>query len=382
MIDLIAYAIMALAVTAAGAMVVLAVLHVMWMRRVANRVEESIGHMEKILEGQSLRGSLHTLSGGTEFNPLVPPLSIHFEEARNQLAIFGAVGRIGEQWLLDHRFEYYGQFIIEELGYEQVRCYLSPDQKLIASIRCPHDAEEAYVEFCYDLGDGQLGGVANPPASTVPLADSASGRFFDGSIKDSPQLLASMHEVAIELTDAQPTNLIPRHRDAIARCYEEAHRQEMLQRLSNGGITKQEIRDTLSQQGQIASEDEITEIHGHWQQAIDAHVVEHSPRSKNQFYAGRPLMVVHSQSSAEHLKDRLESTLQQVEDLRESLLDETFSPMQELKSMLEQFSPREAIARFRPLLPKETRFQLIDQTSTPIEADVYVLAASDGNSHS
>ena len=47
--------------------------------------------------------------------------------------------------------------------------------------------------------------------------------------------------------------------------------------------------------------------------------------------------------------------------------------MDELKTLLRLFKPREAIARFRPLLPESQRFSLIDQLRTPVEADLYLV---------
>jgi len=49
----------------------------------------------------------------------------------------------------------------------------------------------------------------------------------------------------------------------------------------------------------------------------------------------------------------------------------------ELESLLRLFSPREAIARLRPLLPESFRFNLVDQLRKPVEADLYLLPFSE-----
>ena len=57
--------------------------------------------------------------------------------------------------------------------------------------------------------------------------------------------------------------------------------------------------------------------------------------------------------------------------------DELGATLDDLQEMLTHFSPREALARFRPLLEQPVRYTKIDQLSFPFEADLYLLSSLD-----
>ena len=118
------------------------------------------------------------------------------------------------------------------------------------------------------------------------------------------------------------------------------------------------------------SKAEIELIQHDWQDAIEQFLVEQSPKGAEYFDDDAEVIAVHDGSLSKFLFDRFcdfyegESEIEPQELLR---------IMNELQTLLQLFKPREAIARFRPLLPESLRFSLIDQLRKPVEADLYLL---------
>ncbi|MFK7735616.1 MAG: hypothetical protein AB8B50_06300 [Pirellulaceae bacterium] len=370
MTTFLAYAIILLGCATIFTALVLGSVYFLWVRRLSQKLQDSIHAMDHLISNNqdwTEKRRTHRI----DFNPLVPPMTIFLEEAKNQISLFGKVGRVAERWLLENGFRFEGQFLIEELGYEQLRCYVAQDRNMLVSVRIPPYAEEAYIEFCMDLGEGAVAGIANPPASTLSPPGEATSQFLPGSVAEDPSLLPRMYHIAAELVEREDVHPFAFGRSAIADFYESAHGSEMLRRLEAGGISKEEVLQTLKTQGWVGSEAEVRGLRGQWQQAIDAHLLEFSPNGLNHQHSGQRVLIVHDSSLVEHIEDTLREVLESLAPSSPSTAREVLGS--ELEELFERFTPREAIARFRALLPNTARYQLIDQISNPIEADVYAL---------
>jgi hypothetical protein len=143
----------------------------------------------------------------------------------------------------------------------------------------------------------------------------------------------------------------------------------MSSRISEGGVSEQEIREALLRQGLRPTIAQIGLIQRQWQAAIEDYLLEFSARGKNFRYKGDPVLVVHDGSLGTYISSQLHCCLlKRLSDPREASL-----LCRELEQMLVRFNPREAISRFRPLLPAEWRFELVDQIRRPVAADIYRL---------
>ncbi len=309
--------------------------------------------------------------GGEADASLVPPMSIHLESPRRPMELL-PVEKDAVEWLKRHGFQPCGMFVIEELGFEVMVTLTSPDRRVVAAVRRPSNGDESYVEFCFDLGDGRRGGVSNPPPETVRLSHDAVGKHFDGSLaEDLDSLLTRMWDACQRLLEEHQVRPIdPERVDAF---YEEAHWNEMQYYIQRGGLSAEEIRAVLSAQGNEPTAEEIDQVQAEWQEAIEFHLIDFSSRGLEYYYEGGDVLIVYDGSVASYLMDRMRNFLADVpldDGLRESQILES---LKELEALLQRFSPRDAVARFRALLPPSARYRLIDQINTPVEADLYLL---------
>lgn len=358
-----------------GALVVLALLFVVIAyiavsRRLKRRMGETMRELETMLSDTIDATDFTELDRWSD-ESRVPPMHIHlFPSDGDPLEEDPLYQRI-DQWLLEHRFAPLGDYTIDELD-EELRIYLNEDRTLVAAIRNAADPEEAYVEFCFDLGNGQRGGVSNPPDTTLQLPAGSVGRHFRGDLRENFELLSQMWLEAVELLDAQqasqPVQLVDA--DHIEDFYEDAHAVEMECRIRAGGVTEEEVRASFSAQGITPTDNDIAEIQEQWQSAIEDHLLDCSERAQNFHDEGSEILVVYDRSVKSYLLSRMQDFLEQHSDEN---LSEIADMRTELEELLSRFAPRDALARFRPLLPKDLRYKLVDQLRHPIEADFYAL---------
>jgi hypothetical protein len=129
----------------------------------------------------------------------------------------------------------------------------------------------------------------------------------------------------------------------------------------------------------VCSPAEVAAIRLRWQRAIDRHILTYSRcgASDANFEADH-LIVVHDSSLPEHLQNRLQTAVLQDPSVHTDRTCRalTTSTLTELDQLLDRFSPREAIARLRPLVGDELQLILEEQLSVPVGADIYRISAS------
>lgn len=358
------------------ACVALAIAYCLVASRLTRRMRETVAEIENIVQHRLASVVSSPADYGSD-SIYVPPMRIHLEAV--QAECWPQLSGVDEvdHWLRAHQFQPVGEFSIPALANEQLKTYLADDGLLVAALRhSPHesagdDEGDYYLEFCCDLGDGRRGGVSNPPLATVQLPEDAVGRHFHGTLQNNPSLLSQMWLEAKEIVD-QHVVFAVRAAD-IPRFFEEAHAAEMDVHLQAGGLSESLIRDSLAAQGQAADADDIAAIESAWQTAIDQHLLACSRRSQIAAELGQPLLVVHQKSAQRHLLRQLDQLLTDMDRLEQA---RWLNAKQELTTLLERFTPRDAIARLRPLLPARARYELIEQIEKPLAADVYRLAAA------
>lgn len=354
------------------AVVALAIAYVIMSRGIQRKMRSTVSEMELAVSGALAEKQLAVVGPA-----VIPPMRIHLEPMPNEIGAMGAIGQRVGAWLTEHGFDFAGNFLIEELLGEQLQVYVSRDRRMVGALRCPNGCDEPYMEFCFDLGDAQRGGVSNPPDATLQLPAEAVGRFHRGRLSESFELLSQMWLEASELIDehhVQPVEL-----GEVPAFFEDAHAAEMDCRIANGGVSELEIREALIAQGIEPDTTDVEEIQEQWQVAIELHLLDFSSRAMNHYASGSDVLIVYDGSVGSYLMNRLRDRLDDFEDLdpqREISREDVLESLGELRVLLSRFSPREAIARFRPLLPLALRYDLIDQLKHPVEADFYLLRAS------
>lgn len=299
--------------------------------------------------------------------PVIPPMSIFLESIDRKWHVADELCRQIDRWMKLHQFERIGYYSIEELDGEELCVYLSQDRLLVAAVRMSRDSSEPFVEFCFDLGQGDRGGTSNPPNSTIrPPADSV-GCHFEGRLTGNPNLLYQMYLRALQLVEKyKPLPVAPQR---IAEFFEEAHASEMALRVTCGGITELEIQEVLQRQGVSPTTTEVAWIQRQWQSAIEDYLLEFSACGKSRKMDGQRILIVHEGSIPSYLRTILQPViLASTTDWQEAEL-----LSREFEQMLNRFAPREAVARFRPLLPSKDCFHLVDQISRPVSGDVYAV---------
>jgi hypothetical protein len=385
-------------IIALGVMVALSCLTLLvgyyWLsQRLRKRIAEVRALESLVLRFQHPRSLLET----EQVREHVPPMEIRLVRSPatpdDQL-----IARI-DHWLREHSFTYLGSFMIRPMD-ELLFTYLNQDRTLVAAIREANRADRIYVEFCFDLGEGQRGGISNPPLDTLPLSNPSStcpsqsaascdsaapynpaideptvaavGRYLQGNIREDFTLLSRLWLEAVELIDSEEVASRLQTIDPldINLFYEEAHRHEMRQRVQTGGISEFELRASFAAQGIEATPGDIAEIQSAWQIAIQAHWIGCSARARDHLQEGGEVLAVSDSSLDRFLFERLSSFLSSQPQLDRSQLGNNLA---ELRNLLSRFSPRDALARFRPLLPIQLRYRLIDQIHHPLPVDFYML---------
>jgi hypothetical protein len=344
------------------------VLYFVVARRIALRVRQSLRDFEAMQVGAIDADDFHSIEdeAGSEFD--VPPMRIHLERASPAIWMGENGVEEGSKWIQKSGFEFVGDFLIEELPESRLKVFLSDDRWLVATIRQDCASDPAYVEFCFDLGHNQRGGVSNPPNATVPLPDGAIGEHFQDDFYEGVHVLPKMLERARELAEEHAAVKVDL--DKIEEFFEVAHAAEMDMRIERGGLTAEEIRLALEHDQQSVSKAEIEVIQRDWQDAIEQFLVEQSPKGAEYFDENGEVIAVHDGSLSSFLFDRFCDFYKCESEIEP---EELVRIMCELETLLRLFKPREAIARFRPLLPESLRFSLIDQLRKPVEADLYLL---------
>jgi hypothetical protein len=353
-----------------GAVVVLGIAAILMLyfivaRRITRRVRQSLHEFESLQQSAIDADYFRELGG--EFK--VPPMRIHLKSAPPDIWA-GSENWVAEaaQWIESHSFDLVGSFILEERPESQLKVFLSDDQRLVAAIRRDNPAAEAYVEFCFDLGENQRGGVSNPPDATVPLPEDAIGEHFHVGLSEGLHILPKMLQRAREL--AEEHGALKVQRTEIEEFFEAAHAAEMDARIERGGLTAEEIQVAFDNDQQSASPSEIEEIQWDWQEAIEHFLVEQSAKGAECADENGEVVAVHDGSLSFYLYRRFGDFYETESEIEPEDLQRT---LHELETLLRLFKPREAIARFRPLLPESLRFNLVDQLRKPVEADLYLL---------
>ncbi|HBE67672.1 MAG TPA: hypothetical protein DDW52_05935 [Planctomycetaceae bacterium] len=338
---------------------VLAAVYLVIAQRIAARMNAAVREMESILADAAP-------SRFASYLPGIPPLEIRlaptaeFESILNPRELSAA--QIVQSRLEQLSFRFIGDYVSSYEG-EQIRCLLSDDNALLATLRRPAE-EEVYLEFCIDLGEDGAAGVANPPSGTIAPTDTTRGRHFSVGLVANPGIVNEMWLAAKDLLDSHKyCEITP---ESVASFFERSHASEVAYRLESGGVTSQEIEAAFSAHGKVASREDIQVIQQRWQRAIDRHILAETGGR----VAARRVLVVHDSSTPEHLlhqlRRMLDISLEEWPEFEEEYGDQ-------LVAMLRLFSPREAMARFRPYLPAELRFEMLTSVDVPIAADLYTL---------
>ncbi len=360
--------------TTIGAIVVLGiaiifVLYFIVARKITLRVRQSLREFEAMQgEGAIDADYFRSIEEGSDSEFDVPPMRIHLRRASPVIWMNESGVEEGAKWIRSHGFEFVDDFLIEELPASRLKVFLADDRILVAAIRQDQADDPAYVEFCFDLGDNQRGGVSNPPNATVPLPGGAIGEHFNDDFREGVHILPRMLARARGLAEENAALKIDR--ENIEAFFELAHAAEMDMRIERGGLTAEEIRLALEQDQQSVSKAEIEVIQRDWQNAIERFLVEQSPKGAEYIDESGEVVAVHDGSLSTYLLNRF-SDFYKSEDKVES--EDILRILGELETLLRLFKPREAIARFRPLLPESMRFSLIDQLRNPVAADLYLL---------
>ena len=356
-----------------GAIVVLGiavviVLYFVVARKITLRVRHSLRDFEAMRGGAIDADYFRSIEDEEDSEFDVPPMRIHLKRASPGIWLSENGVEEGAKWILNNGFEFVGDYLIEELPGSRLKVFLSDDRWLVATIRQDRGDDPAYVEFCFDLGNNQRGGVSNPPNATVPLPDGAIGEHFHDDFYDGVHILPRMLERARVLAEENAELKVDREK--IEEFFEAAHAAEMDMRIERGGLTAEEIRLALAHDQQSVSKAEIEVIQRDWQDAIEQFLVEQSPRGAECFDENGEVIAVHDGSLSTFLLDRFCDFYEGESEIEP---EDLLRIMGELETLLRLFKPREAIARFRPLLPESMRFSLIDQLRKPVEADLYLL---------
>ncbi len=335
-------------------------------RRVSHKLEAPLEDLEKL--------SQQSPSASGVGESCVPPMRIHLEFTEDDLGQFGSRGAMAEHWLRGKEFRFLGQFVIEEMQDEQLRGFAHQESSVLALIRFPYDAGQPYVEFSTLLSEDELAGVANPPRKTLQLPEDAPGEYFFEDL--SIDLLNRMWEATAAILLTHSVLPVPQDQVAFAELFERAHAAELDYRMERGGLSSSEIEETFAQQGIVASSFDIDAIQQQWQVAIEKHLMDFSSKASNCYYSGRQVLIVYEGSQHRYLLSRLGELLGRLDSIPKIQQEQLLASFAELRQMLDSFSPREAMARFRAHLPREMRYDLIDQLQVPLEADCYVLPSS------
>lgn len=333
-------------------------LQVTWARRSAIRLETRLSEFQH---------RLVAIESRLELRPVIPPMSIFLEPIEHRWHVVDELCRRIDDWMIQRKFARIGYFRIEELEGEELCAYLSADCSLVAAVRMASDTTEPFVEFCFDLGDGERGGTSNPPNSTIRPATDAIGCHFEGKLSFDFTLIDQMYLKAVELMGSQQTMTIEPER--IAQFFEEAHIAEMSCLVRCGGITDGAIRDVLRRQGILATDHIVGLIQRQWQQSIEDYLLEYSARGRNCQVAGQRVLVVYQGSVAGYLVDQLQPLI----TCSSPVVSRCDELNHQLRAMLDRLDPREAVSQFRSMLPARHRLELVDQLMRPIPADVYAL---------
>lgn len=358
--------------------VVLAIFYVLLVRKVTLRIKRSLRDLEQldsdVLESHFRRLGKDVPTENDDFDDEnfddefddaeatsdVPPMRIHLLSIDHFEQVFQDEVNLVTNWMRKHGFELIGDYRIPELGNTELRAFISSDQRVVAALRTLD--YEPYVEFCFDLGKGLRGGVSNPPTATIPLPMDAVGSHLVVDLSDEG--LTKMHQLARTLAEQHEANIVDRNR--IVSFFEEAHSTEMDARIQRGGLSEAEIQQSLSNYGSYETRD-VQAVQNDWQTAINHFLIRQSNKVTSRTNEESNVLVVYDASLARLLLDRIRTVYGQLQT------QELTAKLDELESMLKRFSPREAIARFRPLLPENMRYDLIDQLKKPVEADLYLM---------
>lgn len=356
-----------------GTVVVLAIgtimlIYFVLLRRLKGKVRQQMEQFEAMVSDTVDARRVRTIDRTATTDP-VPPMDIslvpyYIEQERVDA---DPLNQRIDRWLRKMGFKQIGFFEIQEL--EEIICtYIDREQTLLASIRDMESDNEMFVEFCFDLGDCRRGGVSNPPHNTLPLPPDAVGRFFPGNLRDDFSLMDQMYAEARSLMSQH--SIEPIDPNYVDEFYECAHAAEIEARIEAGGISEDEIRATLSAQGGNVKDSEVASIAREWQYRVDDYLLDYAESAQDLSNEGDDILVVHDRSGKIFLTDRMV----------EFLIDRGFNDREqllklkgELADLLQRFTPRDAIARFRPLLPNELRYRLVDQIQDPLPADFYAL---------
>ncbi len=337
------------------AIVVVLVMYYLLVRRVRNRVRQSLREFEDLNVGSIDAAIAREGDSAGELCFEVPPMRIHLREASHE--IWGADAAVLEAtcWIRAKGFEFISDYLIDEAPEARLRVFLSEDQLLVATIR--QDSQE----LCRMSSSVLTWAIIGVAVSAIrPIPPSRSRRMRSASTFTTTSMMAC---ISCRRCLREPVSLLRsmvRGEWTLMRFVHSSrrpHAHEMDARIERGGLTIDEIRSTLEHSRQAVSPAEIEEIQWTWQDAIDRFLVD---QSRKRFDDADEWLAVHDGSLSTYLYDRLSKYYSEV--LR--IDSEEFARVsQELKTLLELFQPREAIARFRPLLPSEIRINLVDQTS-------------------
>ena len=270
-------------------------------------------------------------------------------------------------------FKVVGDFCVRGEDDKLKRFFSDAQGQMMAVILYSPELPEPYVEFLFEKKVGGFVQVHNYP-SNVYFAPHGmlECQHIDKRISENVRVVSKMLGIALKLIEQNPAK--PVLVEDVPRRYERFYADEMAWRIRKGGLDRDEIVEVFKAEGLEIDEEKINKVRNKWQFAIESFLIEQSRRAAEQDDDGHEVLAVHDGSNKSFLIDRLDGFLDAVADGLEDMKEIDAERLRgELNQLLNRFSPREAISRFRAILPQSIRYSLIDQIKKPIETDLYLM---------
>ncbi len=270
-------------------------------------------------------------------------------------------------------FRYVGDFCVRGEDDKLKRFFMDVQGQMMAVILYSPELPEPYVEFLFEKKLGGFVQVHNYPSQVYFAPHGVlECQHIDKRISENVRIITKMLGIATKRMEQHPAK--PVIDEDVPRRYERFYADEMAWRIRRGGLNRDEIVEVFKAEGLEIDEEMINKVRDKWQFAIESFLIEQSRRAAEQDDDGREVLAVHDGSNKSFLVDRLDGFLDAVSDGLDDIKDFDADRLRsELQQLLNRFSPREAISRFRAILPQPIRYSLIDQIKKPIETDLYLL---------
>ncbi len=301
----------------------------------------------------------------------IPPLTINLVPTDNPDWIeFGESVEKTLRILRRSHFKLIGDFHDEESD-SPYRFLISDTGELIAFIHLSAHISQPYLELFAEKANGGYIRVHNFPSATMQAPSADTCRHFQEPL-DQEQTVRKILSCARKLVKAHTVK--PVAESNVIKQFVKYFSDGIAFRIRRGGLSQEEIEATFRYAGLEIDQELIDRVRNSWQYAIENYLIEQSSKASQQDEEGYEVLAVHDGSNKSFLIERIDLFLVMLGERLSNMKEVDIKQMrEELIGLLNRFSPREAIARFRPILPQALRYSLIDQLKKPIEADLYLI---------